>query len=66
MCRGELPAAIALANVQSVCEAGEGGNEELKKCPSPSPAFLWIVNVRGRKPRYKKKKHRNVKVCAIT
>ena len=24
----------------SVCEAGESGSEELKKCPPPSPAFL--------------------------
>ena len=23
-----------------------GGNEKLKKCPPPSPAVLWFVNVR--------------------
>ena len=31
------------------------GIEELKKEPFPSPAILWIVNVRERKPREKKK-----------
>ena len=32
----------------SVCEAGGSGSEELKKCPTPSPAVLWLVNVRDR------------------
>ena len=35
----------------SVCEAGGCGSEELKKCPSPSPAVLWFVNGCERKPR---------------
>ena len=34
---------------------GGSGSEELKKCPPPSPAVLWFVNVRERKPRQKKK-----------
>ena len=36
---------------ESVCEADGGGSEELKKCPPPSSAVLWFVNVRKRKPR---------------
>ena len=39
----------------SVCEAGASGSEELKKCPPPSPAVMWFVNIRERKARYKKK-----------
>ena len=35
--------------------AGGSGCEELKKCPPPSPAVLWFVNGRKRKPRQKKK-----------
>ena len=37
-------------------ETGESGSEELKKWPPSSPAVLWIVNLRQRKPRQKKKK----------
>ena len=33
------------------------------KCPPPSPAVLWFVNVRERKPRQKKKKSACVPVC---
>ena len=36
---------------------GGSGNEELKKCPPPSSAVLWFVNVRDRKPRQNNKKH---------
>ena len=28
----------------SKCEAGESGNEELKKCYPLSPTVLWFVN----------------------
>ena len=49
MCRGELSAVIA--RLMSNCEAGGSGSEELKKCPPPSPAVLWFVNVCERKPR---------------
>ena len=38
----------------NVCEVGGSGKEELKKRPSLSPAVLWVVNVRERKPRKKK------------
>ena len=33
---------------------GGSGSKELKKCPLPSPAVLWFVNVRERKLRMKK------------
>ena len=33
---------------------GGSGSEGLKKCPSPSPAVLWLMNFYERKPRYKK------------
>ena len=36
-------------------EAGGSGREELNRYPLPSPAVLWIVNARERKPREKKK-----------
>ena len=36
-----------------MCEAGGSGNEELKKCPPPSLAVLWFVNVCERKPNRK-------------
>ena len=36
----------------SICEAGGNGSEELKKCPPPSPAVLWFVNICERKPIY--------------
>ena len=45
----------------SVCEAGESGIEELKGKPPPSPAVLWMVNIRKRKPRWKRNfKEKNV------
>ena len=34
---------------------GGSGSEELKKCPTTSPAVLWFVNGRERKLRKKKK-----------
>ena len=36
---------------KSVYEAGWSGREELNRYPPPSPAVLWIVNARERKPR---------------
>ena len=39
----------------NVCKTGGSGSEELRKCPSSSSAVLGFVNVRGRKPRQKKK-----------
>ena len=42
---------VILSESLSVCEAGESASEELKKCPPPSPAVLWFINVQERKPR---------------
>ena len=33
--------------------------DELLECPPSSPAVLWFVNVRERKPRQKKRKQKN-------
>ena len=33
----------------SVCEGAGSGSEELKKCPPPSHAVVWFVNVREKK-----------------
>ena len=49
ICRGELSAVISRLMSKSVCEAGGNGSEELKKCPPPSPAVQWLVNIRERK-----------------
>ena len=50
MCRGELSAVIA--QPMSKCLwSGWKWQWGVKKCPSPSPAVLWFVNVRERKPR---------------
>ena len=48
---------ISVTNMHclSVCEASGSGRVDLKKQLTPSHAVLWIVNVRERKPRYKKK-----------
>ena len=35
---------------------GGSGSDEIEKCPPPSPAVLWFVNVCEREPRYKTKK----------
>ena len=50
MCRGEFTAVTARL-ISSVCEVGEIGSEELKKCPPPSPAVQWFVNVPETNPR---------------
>ena len=44
-------------------EAGGSGTEELNRYPPPSSALLWIVNVRDRKPRYRKKSLLNKQSC---
>ena len=46
----------ATARLMSKCLwSGWNGREELKIYPPPSPAVLWIMNIRERKPRQKKK-----------
>ena len=41
--------------MSSDCEAARSGSEELKKCPAPSSAVLWFVNVIKRKNQAEKK-----------
>ena len=44
---------------------GGSGSEELMKCPPPSPAVLWFVNVHERKPTQKKAKKNKTKRDAL-
>ena len=37
--------------ISRILKDNDSGREELKRYPPPSPAVLWIVNVRERKPR---------------
>lgn len=39
-------------------EVGGSGRDELKRQPPPSPAVLWIMNIRERKHREKTKQNK--------
>ena len=54
MRKGEL-STVASGQCLSVCEAGKSGSEELKKCPPPFPAVLWLVNAREKRTQIEKK-----------